>query len=392
MLHDKTSEYILSKDGSNLTSIIKILHIICYILALILALIVLDLVLTKSSITVFILIIFIGTLSLEQDSLYWGISLVKRKKLPITGITKDSKLLPIKFKWYIYGLIGFRFILFNSLYKMFPLFLISLPIIMVGCFIGCVGSSSDGWSILTVVGFLLALFRYYVSSKEKAAMSVIEDVKDHLNSLVASTITPVSFMDYVKDKFILNTEDVKFMRSRYTNDEYIDNYFEKISRLLKENNLEKQIRLSKPTIHFAIPQESHADMTTFFSHLEMSYLNSRTKHRLREMYDSYFLIYCPGEMIAEIRRNYDLQEIGRIVLSNINLLDDCQSILTKFSLFNQLWEQLGGEKIIINESASNNKKTHAEYLPEVISLVLQSITQDMFGDFVVGNSKNNNGK
>ena len=76
--------------------------------------------------------------------------------------------------------------------------------------------------------------------------------------------------------------------------------------------------------------------------------------------------------------------MGRIILANINLLDDCQSILVKFSRFNQMWELLGGEKIskIENTSVSRTPKTHSEYVNEVLYRVYQSITQEMFGDFI----------
>lgn len=379
-MNTKSSDYILSEDGSNLTSIIKILNLLCYIIAVILAIFVLSLVLEPLSIIISVLVILIGTLSLEQDSLYWFISSIKNRKSPFTGITVESKLLPVPFKWYVYALIGFRFILFNSLYKMFPLFLISLPIIMVGQFFGCTTFSEMGLGIFTAVGFLLALFRYYVSSRQKTTMRVIEEIESTVKSIVTSTITPVSFMDYVNDTYTLKSEDRNFMRSRYANEEYTDYYFEKISRLFKMDNLDKYVRVTKPNVSFAVPQQSYVDASTFFGNLEKSYLNSGKDPRLPEMYKSYFLTYCPKEINAVIRKGYDFQEVGRILLANINLLDDCQSLLVKFSRFNQMWELLGGEKIS-NDESLNQKKTYADYLPEVFYIVYQSITQEMFGDF-----------
>lgn len=98
MSNNNSSDYILAEDGSNLTSIIKILNIVCYFIALILALFVLNISLNAPSPIVSILVFIVGTLSLEQDSLYWILSLVKRKVNPINGVTKSSKLLPINFK------------------------------------------------------------------------------------------------------------------------------------------------------------------------------------------------------------------------------------------------------------------------------------------------------
>ena len=391
MLHNKSSDYILSEDGSNLTSIIKILNILCYVIALVLVLFVLDTVLDEPSLIVSLLVIIIGTLSLEQNSLYWIISLVKRKKVPITGVTKSSKLLPIKFKWYIYGLIGLRFIIFNSLYKMFPLFLISVPITIIGCIVMSSDFSNNESGILAVVGVLLGLFRYYVSSKQETTMKVINEINETLNNIVGSTITPASFIDSVNLKFKLKTEDINFMQSRYKNEEYIDNYLDKLSKLLKENNLNKQIRISKENILFTIPQQAYVDAPTFFSNLEKSYLNSGKKPRLPEMYEYYFLDYCLTKIYNEIKIGYDFREMGRIILANINLLDDCQSILVKFSRFNQMWELLGGEKISNTEyiSASRTSKTHSEYINEVIYRVYQSITQEMYGDFIMKESEDN---
>ena len=391
MSNNNSSDYILAEDGSNLTSIIKILNIVCYFIALILALFVLNISLNAPSPIVSILVFIVGTLSLEQDSLYWILSLVKRKVNPINGVTKSSKLLPINFKWYIYGLIGFRFILFNSLYKMFPLFLVSIPIIIVGVIVGCVEFSITGVGILTLVEVLLGLFRYYVSSKQETTMKVINEIHGTLNNIVVSTITPISFIDSVNLRFKLKTEDINFMQSRYKNEEYIDNYLDKLSKLLKENNLNKQIRISKENILFTIPQQAYVDAPTFFSNLEKSYLNSGKKPRLPEMYEYYFLDYCLTKIYNEIKIGYDFREMGRIILANINLLDDCQSILVKFSRFNQMWELLGGEKISNTEyiSASRTSKTHSEYINEVIYRVYQSITQEMYGDFIMKESEDN---
>lgn len=382
--------------GSSVTFIIKFLDVLCFLLAVVFtSLFLIHIIPISTSVEYIVLIIalVLSAIVLKQDIILWIISEFITHK---SSNTKPNSEIAVKlFKKLKIGTLILpivRTLVFNMLAQSFPIILITIVSFVIASFGGFISISADAWTIIGMVGVLLTLFRFYVNSKQNAAEKTIDNLLNVAKSKTLASVSHQKFREWMEtenqdDHHTLHIINTIFDTQRDVI-KAIENY-SKLNAHTRKSRGWKVLNVNKLVVH---PQV-FPDMDSFYYQLEHSNATAGkgSNSKLQDYYRVFFLEYCFGNIKRDLYETFEFREVGRIIVTNISLIDETGASFSNITNFKKFWEYFGDEGGMINaegksgdgknDGASKGLNTASDYVEELINLVLKFIFQEVFMEY-----------
>lgn len=304
-------------------SFLRVSEFVCFFVALIFVGILFYTILAGEWWTKLIVIFIASVISLivlKQRFLY-AVSLKKRNGRNNDNSVKKQVEFIGKFTPRTLVLLFSRTFIFNIISQAFPVLLIDFIIILISAFFGHVSIDSGMWTILGVIGVILALFKFYVTSQQHSSTEVIETLLQYAHIQIEEQTSHINFVKWMRETKGEKDPVVITINNLLDNHKYIkgqlESLFDQSSPFTDRKNNRFVKRLNFRNIYLSnSPYINNSDL--FFQELE----TSNIVKDLPKAYEEFYLtkVYC--QVIDDIQNKYNLTEIGRIIITNINLLDE----------------------------------------------------------------------
>lgn len=377
--------------GSTVTFVIKFLDIFCFILAVVftsLFLIETIPITTCTDKIILVIALILSIIVLKQDVILWAISLLKAKN---TNAKPRLKLGPV-FRIYNKLNIGtlifpvIRTIVFNVIAQSFPIILLAIVFFIVASFGGWVDISSESWTTIGMVGVLLTLFRFYVNSKQNAAEQTISEIINTTQSTTLSQVSHLKFREWVETNNGDNYNIVQTIKNIFDTRSDLKKTLDEYSR--PSSNRRKGLGISSLNVkNLNIYPKSFPDMDSFYYELEHSNVvaGKPQNSELQEYYKKFFLEYCFCEIKKNLIDKFEFREIGRIIVTNINIIDENGASFSNITNFKKFWEYFGDDgfddTVKDNTNSKNKLNTASDYVDELMDMVLKFMFNEIFIEY-----------
>ena len=375
--------------GSTVTFVVKFLDILCFIIATIFtSLFLIDNIpiTTRDEYIILGISLLLSTIVLKQDVILWVVSLFKTKNIDTKP--RLGPILKIYNKLNVGTLIFpiIRTIVFNVIAQSFPIILLAIVSFVVASFGGWVDISSESWTTIGIIGVLLTLFRFYVHSKQNAAEQTISGILNTAQSTTLSQISHLKFREWVETKHGDSDNIVQT----------INNIFDTRSDLIKtldaysrpSSNRRKGLGISSLNVkNLNVYPKSFPDMDSFYYELEHSNVvaGKPQNSELQEYYKKFFLEYCFCEIKKNLIDKFEFREIGRIIVTNINIIDENGASFSNITNFKKFWEYFGDDgfddTVKDNTNSKNKLNTASDYVDELMDMVLKFMFNEIFTEY-----------
>jgi len=315
--------------------------------------------------------IFLFIISIVIVKIEWVLIFIRKISTPApqTSIgfpkVKFSKGIVLKFIP-----IAIKQLFFNSIYALFPVFLVWLGFSMLSFLIHVISipaimdpQYADPFVIITAISISLGIFQYYLKRQEEKVFVRINQVLRQIDAIINDETSFENFYEQVRKG---NETDpfTKWMVNQTNPRAYAIDILPKllevpILRRMYSNVLKK---MQVPLIQLSI---NYADSNRKFKAIEdASVLTEYSNHheKILKIYDDFFGENRDSKIIEKITKNIDISEFGMLTLSNINIL---QEVLPEFINIKSRQEF---EKTLNRTNTPENEEDTTEIVEKLSSL------------------------
>lgn len=296
--------------------------------------------------------------------------------------------------------ISIRFITFNILFEMFPLVLISFSLIIgfviiesltyplchINAFSVLLSNTSTSESvnmfsilelaIIPVFGVLLAMFQYYLEKQEKSAEKFLQKYLLSLNRFTQETLEYNEYLDWLKTQQNYDSQALynrlKIITSPqqvlYQGLEFYSSILSQKTDEEKNETIKNLNSLFKQGIPNIIINNTVTSSDQKYKQIESALSLPGNKQNQKELYKSYALFFSSKRedlIIDKMRELYDFDEIGRILMTNINLFIDEIPKYTNTDFFNSAINTLSIPKKDRLDAIENMSQMPSIEYPEI---------------------------
>lgn len=408
--------------GTIITIVLKIIDVICYVTALVISyllfcgIFVIDDIFGKIILAILLLL---ATFVLWQKTIFWLFRSIRMKGRPLNmgNFCHHVSEVIKKFRTGALLLVSFRLFVLNVLYSIFPILLFVFSgFLLLACIpqeyftdlstyisnlcisFGFIQHPLTPWTVpnfkdigrvatlFGVTGILLALFRYYVESQKKIPEYTVNAVIQDIERMIMSSYSYMEFEKWISatkgksnsvakavSHVLDDTEDLS--RQCQTICDQLQTSFSKANSKVARKVILRNLRL-----YASLPQH---DSEYLYNKLEKSNLSQFkvTESDLYFAYNAYFLEHCFDKIRDAICNNYDLSECGRILITNVNFIDDSGASFVKFSSVVNFYDFLSNDADCC-AIAEKKLSTATDYRDELMFRIYKTIMREIFIDYL----------